>query len=236
MEVKKCVGEFLGTFILCFVGCGAAILNNNPIAGPLIFVFLIIGLASGFGPVSGAHLNPSVSLAFLLMGQMKVKEFCYYIISQVVGATCGFFFLYQLLFSFKGEVTDLACNGYGELSPTKISVFNAFFFECFITCFFVYVILTNCTKNEAPFIIGCTLGSIAFFGGSLTGGSMNPARSLGPALIMGGTALKQVWLFICAPLLGACGSVVLFKFFNCKKDEKKKENKEEELVDLETTK
>ena len=236
MEVKKCVGEFLGTFTLCFVGCGAAILNNNPIAGPLIFVFLIIGLASGFGPVSGAHLNPSVSLAFLLMGQMKVKEFCYYIISQVVGATCGFFFLYQLLFSFKGEVTDLACNGYGELSPTKISVFNAFFFECFITCFFVYVILTNCTKNEAPFIIGCTLGSIAFFGGSLTGGSMNPARSLGPALIMGGTALKQVWLFIFAPLLGACGSVVLFKFFNCKKDEKKKENKEEELVDLETTK
>ena len=236
MDVKKCLGEFLGTFTLCFVGCGAAVLNNNPIAGPLIFVFLIIGLASGFGPVSGAHLNPSVSLAFLLTGQMKLKEFCYYIISQLVGATCGFFFLYQLLLSFKGEVTDLACNGYGELSPTKISVFNAFFFECFITCFFVYVILTNCTKQEAPFIIGCTLGSIAFFGGSLTGGSMNPARSLAPALIMGGTALKQSWLFIVAPLLGACGSVVLFKIFNCKKDEKKKRNKEEELVDLENTK
>ena len=236
MDIKKLVAEFMGTFILCFVGCGAAVLNNNPIAGPLIFVFLIIGLASGFGPISGAHLNPSVSLAFLLTSKMNSKEFCLYIVSQVLGATCGFFFLYQLLLSIKGEVTDLACNGYGELSPSKISVVNAFFFECFITCFFVYVILTNCTKNEAPFIIGCTLGSIGFFGGSLTGGSMNPARSLGPALIMGGTALKQVWLFIVAPLLGACGSVAFYKFFNCKKGEKKQENKEEELVELANTK
>ena len=232
MDLKKCIAEFIGTFTLCYVGCGAAILNNNPVAGPLIFVFLIIGLASGFGPVSGAHLNPSVSLAFLLTNQMKIKDFVFYIISQVLGGFFGFLFLYHLLSSFKDEVTDLACNGYGELSPTKISVVNAFLFEVFITCFFVYVILTNFTKKEAPFIIGCTLGAIGFFGGSLTGGSMNPARSLGPALIMGGTALKQVWLFIVAPLLGAIGSTLLYKLFNCKKDDKK-EKKEEELVDKE---
>ena len=235
MDLKKCIAEFIGTFTLCFVGCGAAVLNNNPVAGPLIFVFLIIGLASGFGPVSGAHLNPSVSLAFLLTNQMKIKDFVFYIISQVLGGFFGFLVLYYLLLSLKGEVTDLACNGYGELSPSKISVVNAFFFEVFITCFFVYVILTNCTKQEAPFIIGCTLGAIGFFGGSLTGGSMNPARSLGPALIMGGTALKQVWLFIVAPLLGAVGSSLLYKMFTCKKgvkDDKKKENKEEELVDM----
>ena len=235
MDIKKCLGEFIGTFLLCFVGCGAAIQNNNPIAGPLIFVFLIVGLASGFGPISGAHLNPSVSLAFLLTGQMKLKDFCFYIVSQFCGAICGFFFLYRFLLSVKGEVTDLACNGYGELSPTKISAANAFYFEVFITCFFVYVILTNCTKNEAPFIIAFTLGSIAFFSGSFTGGSMNPARSFAPALIMGGTALKQVWVFIFAPLLGACGSSFLFKFFTCKKGkEEKKENKEEELVDIDT--
>ena len=232
MDLKKCIAEFIGTFTLCFVGCGAAVLNNNRVAGPLIFVFLIIGLASGFGPVSGAHLNPSVSLAFLLTNQMKIKDFGLYIVSQVLGAFCGFLFLYHLLSSFKGEVTDLACNGYGELSPTKISVVNAFLFEVFITFFFVYVILTNCTKKEAPFIIGCTLGAMGFFEGSLTGGSMNPARSLGPALIMGGTALKQVWLFIVAPLLGAVCSSLLYKMFNCKKDEKKNENNEEELVDM----
>ena len=86
-------------------------------------------------------------------------------------------------------------------------------------------------KKRSSFYYWLTLGAIGFFGGSLTGGSMNPARSLGPALIMGGIALKQVWLFIVAPLLGAVGSTLLYKMFNCKKDDKK-ENKEEELVDM----
>ena len=228
MNEKKYLAEFIGTYLLCHVGCGAAILNNNPLAGPLIFTFLIIGLASGYGPISGAHLNPSVSLAFLLTGKMKIRDFILYIISQLCGAFSGFYSLYRLLLSYKGEVTDLACNGYGELSPLKICVFNAFFFETFITCFFVYIILTNCTKNEAPFIIGCTLGAIAFLGGSLTGGSMNPARSLAPAFIMGGLALKQSWLFIIAPLLGSTLSVFLYKFLNCKKEEKLKD----ELIEL----
>ena len=198
MDIKKCLAEYMGTFLLCFVGCGAAIQNNNPIASPLIFVFLIIGLASVFGPISGAHLNPSVSLAFLLTGQMKLKDFRFYIVSQFYVAICVFFFLYRFLLSIKGEVTDLACNGYVELSPTKISAANAFCFKVFITCFFVYVILTNLPKNEASFIIACTLGSIAFFS-SFTGGSMNPARSFAPALIMGGTALNtSLGIYFCS--------------------------------------
>ena len=234
MLFKKCLAEFLGTFLLCYVGCGAAVLNSTvPVAGPLIFVFLIVGLASGFGHISGAHLNPAVSLAFLMIKQMKIKEFCAYLTAQFLGALCGFCCLYQLLSSLFGEVKDLACNGYGELSPSKISCFNAFLFECIITCFFVYVILTNCTKAHAPFIISFTLGAIAFFGRTLTGGSMNPARSLAPALIMGGTALKQVWLFILAPLLGAAQSAFLFKMFNCEcKKEEKKDEKDTELVEL----
>lgn len=234
--LKKCCAEFLGTFLLCYVGCGAAVLNSSvPITGPLIFVFLIVGLGSGFGHISGAHLNPSVSLAFLLIKQMKMKEFGFYIVSQFLGALSGFFCLYQLLSSLNGTVTDLACNGYGELSPSKISVFNAFFFEFFITCFFVYVILTNCKKEYAPFIIAFTLGSIAFFAGGLTGGSMNPVRSLAPAIIMGGVALRQAWLFVFAPLLGAAAASFLFKFFNCncKKLEKSdKDDKDTELVEL----
>ena len=233
MSVKKCLAEFIGTFLLCYVGCGAAILNSSvPLSGPLIFTLLIVGLASGFGHISGAHLNPSVSLAFLLTKQLQLKEFCAYITAQCLGALSGFFLLYQLLSSIQEKVTDLACNGYEELSPSKISMFNAFFFEFFITCFFVYVILTNCQKKEAPFIIGFTLGSIAFFGGSLTGGSMNPARSLAPALIMGGTALKQVWLFILAPMLGAAQSVFLYNVFNCECKKEEKKEKDEELVDL----
>jgi len=234
--MKKCFAEFLGTFLLCYVGCGAAVLNSStPLAGPLIFVFLIVGLGSGFGHISGAHLNPSVSLAFLLTKQMKLKEFCFYIFSQFFGALSGFSCLYVLLSSLHGTVTDLACNVYGELSPSKISVFNAFFFECFITCFFVYVILTNCKKDNAPFIIALTLGSIAFFAGSLTGGSMNPVRSLAPALIMRGAALQQAWLFVFAPLLGATLAAYLYKIFNCtcaKKDKDSKDEKDTELVEL----
>jgi aquaporin Z len=233
MLAKKCLAEFIGTFLLCYVGCGAAILNSRaPVAGPLIFVCLIVGLGSGFGHISGAHFNPSVSLAFLLTKQIKLKEFCAYITSQCLGALSGFFLLYQLLSSIQEKVTDLACNVYGELSPSKISAFNAFCFEFLITCFFVYVILTNCKKAEAPFIIGFTIGPIAFLGGSLTGGSMNPARSLAPALIMGGAALRQVWLFLVAPMLGAAQSVLLYNMFNCECKKTEKKDKAEELVEL----
>ena len=95
MLVKKCFPEFIGTFLLCYVGCGGATLNLSvPVAGPLIFVFLIVGLVSGFGHISGAHLNPSVSLAFLLTKQMNEKEFGLYILSQFFGALSGFFLLY----------------------------------------------------------------------------------------------------------------------------------------------
>ena len=236
MLLKKCLAEYLGTFLLCYIGCGATILTDNPLAGPLIFTFLIIGLVSGFGHISGAHFNTSVSLAFLLRKQLTIIEFFLYIISQFLGAFCGFFSLYKLLSSLgPNEIKDLACNGYEKNSPKHISKFNAFFFEFFVTCFFIYVILTNCKKKFSQFIIGCTLGSIAFFGGKLTGTSMNPARSLAPALIMGGVYLKQVWVFIVAPLLGAIMSVVLYYVLNCECKQEKNENKnekEEELVDL----
>ena len=225
MIIKKCIAEFMGTFLLCYIGCGASILNNNPLASPLIFTFLIIGLASGFGPISGAHLNPSVSLGFLLIKQLTIKDFCLYIISQILGAFFGFFFLYHLLLSIKGEVKDLACNVYGELSPNHISIKWAFFFEYIITCYFVYIIITNYKKKEAPFIIGCTLGTLCFFGGNLTGGSMNPARSLAPAVIMGGKALYQVWLFILAPLTGTLQAFTLYGIFY-KKEDKKNNDKE----------
>ena len=142
----------------------------------------------------------------------------------------------QLLLSLYGNVTNLACNGYGELSPSKISAFNAFIFENFITCFFVYVILTNYKKEYAPFIISFSIGAISFFAGNLTGGSMNPVRSVAPALIMGGPALQQAWLFVVAPLLGGAQSAFLYKFFNCecKTEKVKKEEKDQELVELNT--
>ena len=230
-SAKKFVGEFMGTFLLCYLGCGGCILTSStPQMGPILFVFLIIGLASSIGPVSGAHLNPSVSLVMLLTNKMTIIEFFYYLTAQFTGAFSGFIFLYYLLLSIKnGKVTDLACNGYGKLSPNHISASVACCVECIITCFFTFVILVA-TNNpavgaKAPFIIGGTLGAIAFFSGGLTGGSMNPARSLAPALIMGGEALRQVWVFMIFPMVGAFLAAMLYMFLlGGNKESEKKEN------------
>ena len=228
-KCKKFTAEFLGTFLLCYIGCGAAVLNSStPAIGPIIFVFLIGGLGSAFGPISGAHLNPSVSLIMLMTGKMTIFEFVYYNIAQFTGAFSGFGCLYQLLSNINnGKVTNLACNGYGELSPLHINASIACLVETTITCFFTFVILVA-SNNPAvgakgPFIVGFTLGCVAYFSGNLTGGSMNPARSLAPAVIMGGTALKQVWVFMIFPMVGAFTSANLYMFLmgGNKKPEKK---------------
>jgi aquaporin Z len=230
---KKLLAEFLGSFILCYLGFGASVLNSDiPGVGSLIFAFLIVGLGSGFGHISGAHINPSVSFALLCTKQMTIKDFCAFVVAQILGALCGFFFLYRLLKSLYGKVTNLACNGYGELSPLKISALDQFFFESFITCFYVYVNLTNRKKKYGSFISSFTIGCIISTGRKLTGGSMNPARSLAPAIIMGGLALKQVWLFILAPLAGAANAAFLFKLLNCECKKVEKNEKDEELVEV----
>ena len=198
--------------------------------GPILFVFLIIGLASGFGPISGAHFNPAVSLIMLLTGKMTIVEFVYYLCAQFTGAFCGFYFLYLLLLSItNGKVTNLACNGYGNLSQYKISASIACLVECIITCFFTFVILVVSNNPavgaKAPFIVASTLGTIAFFSGGLTGGSMNPARSLAPALIMGGEPLRQVWVFMIFPMVGAFIAAYLYMFLlGEEKQNEKKEN------------
>ena len=228
---KKFIGEFLGTFILCYIGCGGCVLTSQtPQMGPILFVFLIIGLASGFGPISGAHFNPAVSLIMLLTGKITIVEFVYYLCAQFTGAFSGFYLLYLLLLSItNGKVTNLACNGYGNLSQYKISASIACFVECFITCFFTFVILVVSNNPavgaKAPFIVGSTLGTIAFFSEGLTGGSMNPARSLAPALIMGGEPLRQVWVFMIFPMVGAFIAAYLYMFLlGEEKQDEKKEN------------
>ena len=226
---RKFIGEFIGTFLLCYIGCGGCVLTSStPQMGPILFVFLIIGLASAFGPISGAHLNPSVSLVMLLTNKMTIVEFVYYLCAQFTGAFSGFYFLYLLLLSTtNGKVTNLACNGYGNLSQYHISASVACLVECIITCFFTFVILVASNNPavgaKAPFIIGGTLGAIAFFSGGLTGGSMNPARSLAPAIIMGGEPLRQVWVFMIFPMVGAFIAAYLYMFLlgGEKKDEKK---------------
>lgn len=215
--MKKYCAEFVGTMMLVFLGCGAAILHGLPnihegsgyLGIAVAFGLALIGMAYSIGNISGCHINPAVSLAMCLRSRMEVKECIYYIVAQFLGGFVGALLLYAILGDH--EVLGVAnggfgCNGYGELSNANISMYGAFFTELILTFAFVLVILGVTSKPEyapvAGLIIGLTLIVIHIVGIPLTGTSVNPARSLAPAILKGGMAMQQVPLFIIAPLLG----------------------------------
>lgn len=217
MGFRKYLAEFIGTIILVTVGCGTvvganALVNQLNLGGSALAVSsVIIALAFGLaiviaaysvGNVSGAHLNPAVSLAMLIDGRLSAADFVGYVVAQVLGATAGA----GLIVAFTGSNASLGTNGYGEASALGTGVGQAFLVECVLTFFFVLVILGVTAKAEfsniAGLVIGLSLMPIVLIGLPFTGTSVNPARSLGPALLAGGQSLAQVWLFIVAPLVG----------------------------------
>ncbi|MBQ9024642.1 MAG: aquaporin [Bacilli bacterium] len=221
-DIKKYVAEFIGTFTLVLFGTGvAAISGGNIIATALAFGLAIVASAYVIGDISGCHVNPAVSLAVLISKKMTVKEFIGYVSSQILGALAGSGILYAILKATELGTDALGSNGYGELSAVNISLFGAIIVEIILTFIFVYTILgvTSDEKksNVSGIVIGLTLTFVHLFGITLTGTSVNPARSLAPALIQGGTALSQVWVFIVAPLIGAALSAFVFKYLNTKK-------------------
>ena len=216
--MKKYVCECLGTAVLVLFGCGIAVLSGaDLVATSLAFGLAIVAMAYAIGNVSGCHVNPAVSLAMLINKKLTVKEFCLYVVSQVVGAFVGAGILYFVLSNAGIGVENLGANGFGTLS-----IAGAFVVELVLTFVFVYTIL-GVTSDEskasvAGIVIGLTLAFVHLLGIKLTGTSVNPARSLAPAVLQGGDALKQVWLFIVAPLCGAALSACTFKWLN--KEEK----------------
>jgi aquaporin Z len=226
MQSRKLVAEFLGTFLLVFLAVGAAVsgiagaVGAGDPAGPasgivgvaLAFGFVLVFVAFAFGPVSGAHVNPAVTLAMVVAKRQTIGEAVGYWIAQVLGAIVGAFFLWLLTNSL--GVTDqtggLGTNGYG----TSISMGGAFLLEVLLTFSFVLVILlvTDRAANAttAGLGIGVALVVVHLVGIPLTGTSVNPARSLGPALFEGGTALSQLWLFILAPLVGGIIAALVY--------------------------
>lgn len=225
--MKKYIAEFIGTFILVFFGTGIAIISGgNLVATALAFGLAIIASAYVIGSISGCHVNPAVSLAMTLDGRMSWKDFGYYVISQVLGAFAGTGVLYYILSETMIGTESLGANGYEVLSAANISVAAAFIVEVILTLVFVYAIL-GVTKDEskssvAPIVIGLTLTFVHLIGIYLTGTSVNPARSLAPAVIQGGKALEQVWLFIIAPLVGGGCAAYLFKYLNSENTKSKK--------------
>lgn len=225
-SVKKYVAEFIGTFTLVLVGCGTAMLTGCDKWGGYLttafaFGLVIVGMAYCVGNVSGCHINPAVSLAVLISGRMPVSEFFFYVIAQVLGAISGAACL-KIIFSL-GGVTD-ATGGLGSngLAGVNGSWAAGLIVECLLTFIFVLVILgvTDSAYNHGSFggvVIGFSLVMVHVLGIGLTGTSVNPARSIGPAIFAGGDALASLWVFIVGPFVGAALAAVVYKLIGSKK-------------------
>lgn len=221
--MRKYIAEFIGTFVLTTLGCGTAMLvgcnsdnGGGYILTALAFGLSIVAMAYSIGNISGCHINPAVSLAFLCKGELTVKEFFGYCVSQCLGAFAGAGLLCGI-FEF-GNVVDRT-GGYGTngLAGVHDSVFAGLIVECLLTFVFITTILGVTSKkfkhgSFAGLVIGLTLTFVHIFGIGLTGTSVNPARSLGPAIvnaITGSTdALKNVWIFFVGPFMGALLAVI----------------------------
>lgn len=217
--MKKYIAEFIGTLTLVLFGTGIAVVSGgNLVATSLAFGLAIVASAYVIGGISGCHVNPAVSLAMLITKKLNKKDFIYYVIAQVLGALAGTLILYIILKNTSIGVTSLGANGYGKLSASNITLFGAIITEIVLTFIFIYTILgvTNDKEksNIAGIVIGLTLAFVHLLGIGLTGTSVNPARSLSPAIFLGGTALKQVWVFIVAPLVGSALASLVYKKLN----------------------
>ncbi len=219
--MKKEIAEFIGTFTLVLLGCGSAVIAGGDIGLMGIsfaFGLALIGMAYGIGPVSGCHINPAVSLGAVAAGRMQMGEAIRYIVAQTAGAIVAAGVL-MIIASGKADYSvaenGLGQNGWGAGYLGEYNVMAAFVFEVVATFLFMVVIL-GATGAGAPaqfagLAIGLALVVIHLVGINVTGVSVNPARSVGPALFAGGTAIGQLWLFIVAPVIGAVAAGLLFK-------------------------
>ncbi len=213
--VKRMSAEFIGTLVLVLFGCGAAVLGPAPfdqLAVSLAFGFAIVAMAYGIGPVSGCHVNPAVSLGAFVAGRMSAREMLSYWVAQFLGAVAGAAILALIA---KTGTANLGQNGWGPGYLGEYPMMAALIFEFVMTAIFVVVILgvTGDQKHGvfAGVAIGITLAVIHIVGIQVTGVSVNPARSFGPAVLAGGEALSQLWLFIVAPAAGAIAGAMLFR-------------------------
>jgi len=230
MEVKsssKYIAELLGTMVLVLMGCGSAVIAGDNATGvgllgiSFAFGLSVVSMAYAIGPISGCHINPAISVAMTVAGKLSVKDLAGYVVSQIIGAIIGAGILYVII-SNKAGFTDigawgLGSNGWGTGYPCgEFSMLAAFLAETVFTFIFLLVIFgstsgQNANGGFAGLAIGLSLVLIHIVGIKVTGVSVNPARSIGPALFAGGEALAQLWLFIVAPIVGGILAAVVWK-------------------------
>lgn len=217
--MKTYLAEVFGTFCLVFIGCatvvtggfGGLIPTGGALAIGFAFGITVIAMAYAIGPISGAHLNPAVTLGVYLAGRLPAKDVAPYMAAQVVGGVIAALLLWIIASgSADGAPANLAANGWSNYSTAA-----AFIVELVAAFLFVMVILGVTSEKHstamAGLVIGLTLTAIHLFSITITGTSLNPARSIGPALFSGGAAIAQLWLFIVAPLLGGAAAGLVYK-------------------------
>jgi aquaporin Z len=211
--MKRYIAELVGTFALVFVGCGSAVIAGSHIGyAGIAFAFglTVLAMIYAIGPISACHINPAITLGILTIGKISVKDTIGYIIAQCLGAIIAAAVLLAVASGKVGysiALNGLGQNGYGAYSPDNYSLLACLIAEFVLTFLFLIVVFGS-THKKAPggfagLSIGFALVLIHLVGIPITGTSVNPARSLGPAVMVGGAALSQLWLFIVAPILGA---------------------------------
>jgi aquaporin Z len=231
MEIRKFIAELVGTALLVIFAVGTATLSfgfkligNSYAAGivttALAFGLVLLALVYTIGPISGCHVNPAVTIGFVASKRMTVAEGIEYWIAQFIGGIVGALILWAIMEGsplYTTKRVGLGADGFGPLSQIRINAVGAFATEVVLTFLFVLVVLTVTSRVGVPpgfaaLAIGFALATAHLVGIAITGTSVNPARSLGPALIVGGLALSQVWLFIVAPLVGGIIAALCFVF------------------------
>lgn len=220
--MKKYFAELIGTMSLVLFGCGAAVISGGNVEGgpaglgllgiSLAFGLTVVAMAYTIGGISGCHINPAITIAMLVAGKITSKDAAGYIIAQLAGATIGAAILGVIV---SGHPNSYGVNGWGEGYLGNYNTTAAFITETVLTFLFVYVIFNVTSKhgnsNMAGLTIGITLVLIHLVAIPVTGTSVNPARSFGPAIFAGGKALSQLWLFIVAPIIGAIIAAMVWK-------------------------
>jgi len=217
-SIRKYLAELIGTFALVLFGCGSAVIAGDIIGNlgvSLAFGFAVLVMVYAIGNISGCHINPAVTVGMLILRRIKVREAIFYIIAQCIGAIASAGIVYTIAMGKGYDIAKgLAQNGYGIHSPGGYSLGACFLAEALLTGIFLFVIFGATSKKSpkefAGIPIGITIALIHLIGIPITNTSVNPARSLGPAVFVGVEALSQLWLFWVAPLVGAVISAIIW--------------------------
>ncbi len=220
--MKKYTAELIGTAALVLIGCGSAVIAGQYIGfAGIAFAFglIVLAMVYAIGSISGCHINPAITVAMFVAGKIKGKDAIGYVIAQCIGAIIGAGILLTIAKGLGGyslDLNGLGQNGYGAQSPAGYAMWACFVAELVLTALFLLVILGS-TSEKAPkgfagIAIGFSLVLIHLVGIPITGTSVNPARSLGPAVFVGGEALPQLWLFWVAPIIGGILAAVIWKY------------------------